>query len=385
MSQYSETVGSFIRTGNYPLEANYIFDTYNDLVTFYQDPINQTTLHIGLFRVVNEDPQSLYWVTTSNGTLQFIKLIDNESLQSLSEQINQVNSQLIEEAAKRNQIIYGDLDSLPSDLNSLIKIASAINQLMQNSNLLERYIKSLVGTEEDDILSYLQSLPISNITDLINTVQEILNKNEDLQSLINKIQSDLNLKLSSLWDELNNTQTGVGLDSSGLYSPDQETNYLKSSTSVMNALKTLDSLLHNVSLSYANGIISLLVNNQVVSSQNINLDAIIQSVTYDREANTIYITFKLHSGELENVEIPLQGIIKNISVQNDAESAVILALEEQQDSTILSANVNISNNELNALKNINGELSVLVTTDIVTHNDQNLYELINTFEWYEGE
>ena len=31
MEQYSETIGSFIRRGNYPLEANYIFNSKEEL------------------------------------------------------------------------------------------------------------------------------------------------------------------------------------------------------------------------------------------------------------------------------------------------------------------------------------------------------------------
>jgi len=65
MSQYSETMGSFIRTGNYPLEANYIFATEAELKEFYNDPINATTLHKGLFKIVENGgngKQALYWV-----------------------------------------------------------------------------------------------------------------------------------------------------------------------------------------------------------------------------------------------------------------------------------------------------------------------------------
>ena len=52
MSQYSETMGNFYRTGNYHLEANYIFTTLADLRNFYSNPINATTLHKGLLKIV---------------------------------------------------------------------------------------------------------------------------------------------------------------------------------------------------------------------------------------------------------------------------------------------------------------------------------------------
>lgn len=66
MSQYSEMMGSFIRTGNYPLEAHYIFPTEEALKEFYSDEMNATTIHKGLLRIVENDgtgKQGLYWVT----------------------------------------------------------------------------------------------------------------------------------------------------------------------------------------------------------------------------------------------------------------------------------------------------------------------------------
>lgn len=75
MSQYSETVGSFTRTGNYPLEANYIFNSEDELKQFYSDPIRKTTLHEGLLKVVsNENGQALYWVVNGNNGLEFRKV-----------------------------------------------------------------------------------------------------------------------------------------------------------------------------------------------------------------------------------------------------------------------------------------------------------------------
>ena len=66
MREYSQTYGSFTRTGDYPLEANYIFQTEQELIDFYQDRednLESTTLHQGLLKVVGEgDNQALYWV-----------------------------------------------------------------------------------------------------------------------------------------------------------------------------------------------------------------------------------------------------------------------------------------------------------------------------------
>ncbi len=81
MSQYSETIGSFVRTGDYPLEANYIFNSKQELIDFYNDELNKTTLHKGLFKIVQEgDKQVLYWVVADeNGELVFEPFISSSS------------------------------------------------------------------------------------------------------------------------------------------------------------------------------------------------------------------------------------------------------------------------------------------------------------------
>lgn len=82
MSQHSEILGSFIRNGNFPLEADYIFESEQALKDFYNDPINKTTLHLGLFKIVNDGTtQHLYWVNSDDeGNLYFEKLIGEDSL-----------------------------------------------------------------------------------------------------------------------------------------------------------------------------------------------------------------------------------------------------------------------------------------------------------------
>ena len=92
MSKYSETIGSFIRTGAYPLEADYIFHSEEELKEFYAD---SEILHEGLFKVVqNETSQSLYWVYNNEGTLEFRKLIDFDSIEALFEGIAQLQEDL---------------------------------------------------------------------------------------------------------------------------------------------------------------------------------------------------------------------------------------------------------------------------------------------------
>ena len=94
MEQYSEIIGSFIRKGNYPLEANYIFNSKEELKEFYKDAINNAQLHEGLFKVVKEnDNQILYWVTSINNKLEFVPLIKADSIETLSSKLSELSNQ----------------------------------------------------------------------------------------------------------------------------------------------------------------------------------------------------------------------------------------------------------------------------------------------------
>lgn len=91
MGQFSETMGSFIRTGNYPLEANYVFNSEQELKDFYADELNNTLLHKGLFKVVStEEKQTLYWVVNVNDELVLTPLISTDTIEQLEEKINNV-------------------------------------------------------------------------------------------------------------------------------------------------------------------------------------------------------------------------------------------------------------------------------------------------------
>lgn len=98
-TQYSELVGSFIRTGDFPLEANYVFSTEADLREFCSNKLNVTTLHKGLFKIVEkdeDDKQALYWVTPKEDSeeLEFTKLISFDDIESLKEGLNKLSKDL---------------------------------------------------------------------------------------------------------------------------------------------------------------------------------------------------------------------------------------------------------------------------------------------------
>lgn len=299
MSQYSETVGSFIRTGSYPLEANYIFNSEQELKNFYSDELNNTLLHKGLLKVVSSDDQQiLYWVISVDGELQFKPLISGNSLEDLFNRLTELRNDLNQETVNREQAILdilgtSDKSNFQNELDNLLAISDTVINLQQQVDKNTDAVKAISGTEEDDIRNYLESLDYKNLTEIsellhkffdtidnktggINTLPELReflrgfdythNLYQHLRDLWDEIQGtptpntefrtlrgiqDFIQELSSvtlhrdrnLQTELDQTQIGVGLNSDGLFSPDQETSYLKNATSIMNALKTLDSLI----------------------------------------------------------------------------------------------------------------------------------------------
>ena len=505
MSQYSETIGSFIRTGNYPLEANYVFESEEALIQFYQDPIAATTLHEGLLKIVkSDDNQSLYWVVNGDDGLEFKKLINNLDISNLEEQLSDLSSKLNQEIEDRqnadNQIWGTDsIDQIPEDLNNVLKIATALeqlqthvddiyNELNQKNQDLNSKLKATVGTEDDDIISYLQTLGYPSLTSISNALHTFLNTIDSgdttintwpelktflegyndteqlktiLQNLLNSIEGDptpteqfrtlrgiedfvRELKSQSentdanLQTELNQTQVGVGLSGDGSYNADSETHYLKDATSVMNALKTLDNLVfealqglvinpankdvvpleitktsngynigaslslsnvlgnqltkksdglyNNVKLDYVDGLISLTVNDSIVSQFNIGITSILKDGYYNASNEEIVLVFSLHDGSTQTARIPVGTLIREWTVDNSQNTVVQLNREEVMDGPDkLSADVRISEKAHNILQKDVNSLYVEGTSDSITYNDQTLttvvldiYNKINT-------
>lgn len=77
-TSYVQTFGSFVRNGKYTLEADYIFNSVEDLKQWEQD--NKKYLHEGLLKVViNNDKQILYWYYNDT----FVPLAESDSLENL--------------------------------------------------------------------------------------------------------------------------------------------------------------------------------------------------------------------------------------------------------------------------------------------------------------
>lgn len=491
MSQYSETIGSFIRTGNYPLEANYIFADESSLKKFYTDPINATTIHKGLLKIVENDGngnQALYWVTKkkTNDELEFTKLIGGSG--SVDDQIKALSDQLTEEIKNRKDndtAIWGTTDptNIPQDLNSILDLANEVERLKKevDNDSFVASLKALAGTTQDDIVAYLKTLSYKSLTEVSTALNKFLNTTDSSSTQINTLpelqaflkgyndsqtlydvltefkteilgspapskqfetlkaiedfvrilKSDTESKEENLQLEINTTQSGVGLDSDGSYSPDQETNYLKDATSVMNALKTLDyqvykalqgvtltvsnndvvalnvrkeldssiisaklnlsntignhlvkkddGLYFNVKSTYQNGVLSLYVNENLVAQHILGFSSIVESAYYDSTTESIIVVFKLLSGEKQTITIPVGNLIREWDVDNSGSTDTIVLSKKQVLSgpDLLSADVRIYSDAHNILKKNGNALVVDGTSDSITYNNKSLTNVID--------
>lgn len=494
MSQYSEMMGSFIRTGNYPLEANYIFPTEAALKEFYNDPLNKSTIHKGLFRIVEDGgdgKQALYWVVqnqTSN-ELEFVKLIENIDIDNIDEQLEELQAKLEEEINNRrlsDNALWGTTDptNIPDNLNSILDLATQLTSLRSIVSDIYGGLKATVGTQREDITGYLQLLPYKSLTETANALNKFLNTvdnttsqidtlpelqsflegytdTDKLRQVLTNLQADImgspipsenfrtlraiedfvrilqstsENKDNNIQSELDNTQIGIGLSGDGSYNPDAETHYLKDATSVMNALKVLDSLMYqalsnmsiqanntdvvdlavrkesdgyvigaelnlsnvagndllkkedglyfNVKSTYNNGTLSLYVNDKLISQHILGFSSIVESAHYDPSSESIIIVFKLLSGESQTITVPVGTLIRELVVDNDQPNKVVELTRETviDGPDKLSADVRLNNSRHNILQKVGNTLTVEGITSNLTHRDQNLEDLITNLQ-----
>lgn len=492
MGKYSELIGSFIRTGNFPMEANFIFYSEAELKEFYQIPENKETLHRGWMKIVVDQEtglQSLWWVTKkqTNDELEFTKLIDATSIEDLKEALDDLEKRLEQEIQDRidgDNAIWGTENPtiIPEDLNSILDLANAVTEIRaileehkEAIELLRKQLKATVGTEEDDIIAYLQTLDYKSLTEVsealhkwleeydaenekINTLPELqaflegftdrdtllqiltdlwyniqgspLPSEEfrtlrGIEDFVRVFKAEIEHQADNIQTELDQTQVGVGLSADGSYSPDQETYYLKDSTSVMNALKTLDwyineaikycrirptdtntidltvnhydeyneilgevkiskedgngiivkedGLYHKVRTEYStDGILTLRVNDEIVAQHNLGLSYIgIQSAYYDTATEDLVIVFEKEDTSTEELRIPVYSLIREWTVNNTHPTDVVVLTRKEVLGGApdeLSADVRLFDDKYNILVKVGNTLYVKGTSSNIIHD-----------------
>ncbi len=194
-NKYSELIGSFIRRGTFPLEADYIFDSYEALCKFYEEPENYAILHKGLLKIVSTDTeQSLYWCVPENGKLVFKELIKAKDIEELKDKVKDLYEKLEQEIKDRkeadakeekerkdaDEAIWGtknpeeldkDYNSIKDLINKLKELETKVGDFIKDFEIWKKVINSIVGTEDlknTELLDYLSKELTWNSLTIIN-------------------------------------------------------------------------------------------------------------------------------------------------------------------------------------------------------------------------
>lgn len=401
MSKYAQLITSFEREGNFPLEANYIFPTEEALKQFFSEGVPAATLHKGLLKIVERDTdgnQALYWITAnSDNSLEFTKLISGSDITEIKTKIQDTVAKLEQEIADKKAAdtkIWGTntpdtLDADYASVSNLIdqlkatqkKLTDLEGETLTNTDSLKNQIKTIAGTTDDDVITFIKSLPYGTIktisaeldriinntgstTNIIDTLYKLVEftkgytTSDTLQALLdklwNKIEGDTlpseqfrtlrgiedwlikyktenAAKQAQLLEEINNAEDGT-------FSADASTNYLKDATSVMNALYILDTKLHDfisqntLEVQQSDPIVKLKLtqgkNSQIIDAiMNLSLEA---GNSLERKNDGLYInpdleydkgtlTFKINGKIIRQYSIGVNSIVQDASYDMDNE------------------------------------------------------------------
>lgn len=491
MSKYAQLITSFEREGNFPLEANYVFPTEEALKQFFSEGVPAATLHKGLLKIVEKDAngnQALYWViANSDNSLEFTKLISGSDTTEIKTKIQDTIAKLEQEIADRKaadtkiwgtdtpdtlDVNYNSISNLITQLKTTQKnLAELEGKTLTNTDSLKNQIKTIAGTTDDDVITFIKSLPYGTVktisaeldriinntgstTNVIDTLYKLVEftkgytTSDTLQALLdklwNKVEGDTlpseqfrtlrgiedwlikyktenAAKQAQLLEEINNAEEGVGLSVDGTFSADASTNYLKDATSVMNALRILDTKLHdfisqntlevqqsdpiiklkltqgknsqiidaimnlsseagnslerkndglyiNPDLEYDKGTLTFKINGKIIRQYSIGANSIVQDASYDKDNEQLKFIFKLDSGDTQTVLIPVGALIREWEPANSATSPIELTRTQSTPGTdALSADVRLSTKANNILVKDGNTLYVKGTTDNLYH------------------
>lgn len=433
MSEYSQMLGSFERTGNYPMEANYIFATEQELTTFFNDNINKETIHAGLFRVVLDDgdnKQALYWAyTDENEEFAFKKILTTDSIDELLDKIQELREDLDGEESERinyDEALQELSDSLQQQINDT-------NSLLNNTIA---DLKATVGTD-GTIQDYLQTLPYENLTEIANALDKFLNQVDAVDTNINTLpelqeflsgytdQDHLSSLLQNIFDtiygtplptaefrtlraiedfvrafksesinsdiqlhtELDQTQQGVGLNGDGSFPTITGTNYINSATSVIDALRVLDGQIHTAIANY-----NITAVNEDVVDLTVTRSALSQSIKavlklspqegnqLQKKSDGLYyntqleysagtVTLKVNNNIVSQFNVGINGIVQDATYDSANEELVITFKLHDGTTQVVRINVGALIREWDVQNSTNSPIVLTKTVTIGTGTD----------------
>ena len=253
----------------------------------------------------------------------------------------------------------------PLEANYIFESEESLKQWEQDNKkyLHEGLFKVVVADDKQTLYWYcdetFKPLLESDSLENLAMVLKDFELHGQLRDLIRDFKNSYDSKLKSIQQELDQTQSGSGLNGDGSFDSlnMKNTTYLDGSKSIIEALKALDRELSNV-----------------------EVNAFIKDAYYDADRECIIITFYTKQEKEKTVEINVANLIREWEPDNTHPSKVVELVREETYSggpDKLSADVRLSSRKDNILEKDSNTLLVRGTSDNITHNDTTLSEVLN--------
>lgn len=415
--QYSQLIAPFKRVTNKPIELDYTFGSYDELLQWTEN--NMPILHEGLLKVVTDESGVTFY--------SFKKKDDNQNLFEPFKLINPSDIPAIESDIEKiiEQIkaIWGvsDPSNIDEKYNSIAKLAERIKYINDQISILKTLSltdKALAGYSGDDIIQYLATLKYGSVTALNNALDSFLTS------------ASQNGQPISTWKDLQTFLTGYTagqqLQDIILEITGGKLNFVDSDTVSVEVLEMKDSIRVKHSVKIGTGVTDTDLNNKdnnfiIVKNGGIfynltitddgsalyfkcngNIVKIfkyaekietvvdektegvisVKDVYYDQSSEQIVIVFSTKNGD-KFLRIPMSVVIREWDVSNSAAEPVKLNLQRAvgDGKDILSATLEISTDTGNLVQKRSNGLYVSNNAKNLAYNEttvHNQFDLIST-------
>lgn len=414
--QYSQLIAPFKRVTNKPIELDYIFGSYDELLQWTEN--NMPILHEGLLKVVTDESGVTFY--------SFKKKDDNQNLFEPFKLINPSDIPAVESDIKRlvEQIkaIWGvsDPSNIDEKYNSIAKLAERIKYINDQISILKTLSltdKALAGYSGDDIIQYLATLKYGSVTALNNALDSFLTS------------ASQNGQPISTWKDLQTFLTGYTagqqLQDIILEITGGKLNFVDSDTVSVEVLEMKDSIRVKHSVKIGTGVTDTDLNNKdnnfiIVKNGGIfynltitddgsalyfkcngnivkifkyadKIEAVVDEKTegvisvkdvyYDQSSEQIVIVFSTKNGD-KFLRIPMSLVIREWDVNNSAAEPVKLNLQRAvgDGKDILSATLEVSTDTGNLAQKRSNGLYVSNNAKNLAYNEttvHNQFDLIS--------
>ncbi len=219
-------------------------------------------------------------------------------------------------------------------------------------------VQTLYWYYNDTFQPLLTSESLENIAYLLKDFE----LHGQLRDLLRDIQNQYESKWKAFQQELDQTQSGAGLNADGSFDTlnVKNTSYLDGANSILECLKALDR-----------------------EMTNLVVDAFIQDAYYDTSSEEIVITFLTKQEKVKTIRINVANLIREWEPDNTHPSKVV-QIERQEvhggGADKISADVRLSSNQDNILEKEGNSLLVRGTSDNISHKGESLEKVVDSLQ-----